>query len=43
MRTAGLAAVIVTLIAGLALVAFQQSHKAKATAQREREQRQLAD
>ncbi len=43
MRTAGLAAVIVTLIAGLALVAFQQSHKAKATAQREREQRQLAE
>jgi WD40 repeat protein/class 3 adenylate cyclase/tRNA A-37 threonylcarbamoyl transferase component Bud32 len=43
MRTAGFAAIIVALVAGLAIVALQQSRKAEETARGEREQRQRAE
>ena len=42
-RTASLAAVIVALVSGLAVVALHQSRKAQATARRESEQRRRAD
>jgi serine/threonine protein kinase len=43
MRTAGVAAVILTVIAGLALVALQQSRRATGAAQAKRQQRQRAE
>ena len=42
-RTAGLAAVIVAVMAGLAIAALHQSRKAKATALRESHERERAD